>query len=261
MTVGREKDLFEWNFLLAKALDEVHHLAEIHVAVVIALNQQHGRLPGFNGSIVRRFERYAHGFGAVGRAAPLLRGSAPEDAARGPVMHAVEVHARGENIRIAREAHCGQEPAVGAAPQANFFRVHHRKRLEILCRGDNVLIFLRAAWPAFLALAESAAIHNSRAVVDREDDEAARSEVLIFGVGVVIVLHVMKAEHHLPARPAMHEEQGGTSRSASTRDEQLAVNRQPVLSRKNDLPGNNKLRGWKLSRKLRGGNHLAPRWR
>ena len=89
---------------------------------------------------------------------------------------------------------------------------------------NDVLIFLSTARSALLALAESAPVHDAGAIVDRENHETARDEILIFGVCVVIVLQVMKAEHHLATRAAVHKQQRGTGRSATARNEELAVN-------------------------------------
>ncbi len=69
----------------------------------------------------------------------------------------------------------------------------------------------------------------------------------------------MKAEHHLTARPAVHEEQRRARRGAPARNEKLAVNRQAVFGGEGDLLGHDQLRGGKFAGKLGGGEHLASR--
>src|SRR5260370_35884440 len=69
----------------------------------------------------------------------------------------------------------------------------------------------------------------------------------------------MKAEHHLTARPAGHEEKRRARRGAPARNEKLAVNRQAVFGGEGDLLGHDQLRGGKFAGKLGGGEHLASR--
>src|SRR5690348_8841836 len=105
MDFVRDDELFEGDMLGAQALHEIDCLAERHVAIVVAVDQQHRRFPGVHVGIRRRFPREFYGSVFVG----WLRGHAAEirtlrqeDA---PVMDAMEIDSGFEEIRIFREAH------------------------------------------------------------------------------------------------------------------------------------------------------------
>src|SRR6266403_5166281 len=90
----RENKLFDVHVALAKARGEVHGLREVHIAIVVAMNKEHRRFPGVNGSDGRRVVRE---FGELRRnifAVPVVSG---------PIVHAVQIDASGEEVRIARE--------------------------------------------------------------------------------------------------------------------------------------------------------------
>src|SRR5260370_14152912 len=52
-----ENELLDLDALLAEACDEIHSLGEIDVAVIVAVNEQDGGLPGIHGRYRRRFMR------------------------------------------------------------------------------------------------------------------------------------------------------------------------------------------------------------
>ncbi len=122
-------------------------------------------------------------------------------------MDAVEVDAGAEQIGVARQAESGEQPAVGAAPEADAMRVHLRLLLQEVGARHHVAVLRRAAPGAVRRLAEGAPVHDAEAVVDRQHGIAAAGEVLIHCVGVVVVLHVMEPKQHLPDRSAVGEDQ------------------------------------------------------
>src|SRR5581483_12502712 len=120
----RDNQLFEGSVLGSQALDQVDGLREGNIAVVIAVNQEHRGFPGAHVGVGGRFPGQLYGRLFVGR----FGGNAAEVGAFGeedaPVVYAVEIHARFEEIGIPGQTHGGEEPSVGSAPQANSARVN-----------------------------------------------------------------------------------------------------------------------------------------
>jgi len=48
MNLVGENQLLELNALLPQSFNQIHHLRKGHVTVVVALNQQHRRVPSLN---------------------------------------------------------------------------------------------------------------------------------------------------------------------------------------------------------------------
>ena len=53
------------------------------------------------------------------------------------------------------------------------------------------------------------AVADAASVIDRQDDVAMLRQVLIHPVRVVVVVHVVPSQQHLPARAAMEENHRG----------------------------------------------------
>src|SRR5579859_5588373 len=85
------------------------------------------------------------------------------------------------------------------------------------------------------------AIHDAQPVIYREDGVSQAGEILIFSVGVVVVVHVMEAEQHLPAWSAMREDQRGTTSTLVARHEKLSVDRVSIAALEGHLLRHNKL--------------------
>src|SRR5690242_13243283 len=86
-----EDELLDFDALLAKARGEVHGLREIHVAIVVAVDEKDRRLPGVHSSDRRRVMSQ---FVQISRdilAVPIIGG---------PIMHAVKIDASGEEIGV-----------------------------------------------------------------------------------------------------------------------------------------------------------------
>src|SRR5882757_11324754 len=102
----------------------------------------------------------------------------------GPVVHAMKVHAGREKIGIAAQAERGQIAAIAPAPQSDVLCIDIAAALQIFSSGYDVLILRRAASGSARRFAERAAIANSAAVIQRENDISAAGEILIHGVGI-----------------------------------------------------------------------------
>src|SRR5260221_13119314 len=83
----REDKLFDFDVAGAETRDEVDGLREVNVAVIVAVNEEHGRFPSVDGSDGRRVVREFRQFGWNVFAVPVVGG---------PVVDAVHVDARGE---------------------------------------------------------------------------------------------------------------------------------------------------------------------
>src|SRR6202522_1942447 len=143
-------------------------------------------------------------------------------------MHAVHVNSGGKQVGVVRQPHGGQIAAVGSAPQADFLRVYVSQCLEIFSCRNDIFVFGAAARAAIVWLAEVAAIHDAGPIVDRQHDISTARQILIHGIGIVVVVHVVEAEHHLADGAAVNEDQRGTPaasvRFGRLRFEQLSVN-------------------------------------
>src|SRR5437764_5748173 len=107
VNVVGKNELFDGDAAGAQAGGEIDGLREIDVAIVIAMNEKHGRFPGFHGSYRGRF---VGEFGELGRnvlAIPVVGG---------PIVHAVEIDPCCKNIGVAAKAQRGEISAITSAP-------------------------------------------------------------------------------------------------------------------------------------------------
>jgi len=92
-------------------------------------------------------------------------------------VDAVHVDSGGEKIGIAGEAHSGEIATVAAAPKTDALSIDVGARLQIFASGDDVLIFAGTAAGAIGSFTEGAAVADSAAIVDGENDVAAIGEI------------------------------------------------------------------------------------
>src|SRR5262249_13853526 len=105
---------------------------------------------------------------------------------------------------------------------------------------------------------EMPSIHDSSAIVHSEDDIPSASQVLIHSVGVVVVVHVVEAEHHLANRSAMNEDEGRTLLCrSSVWCKELTVDFPSIFSFEDDLFWRNELVRREISGQSAFRNHLA----
>src|SRR5579862_7577985 len=104
----RKYQLFEGHMIVAKTLRQIDSLLEGNISVVISLNQQHWRLPRRYSGIGRGLERQLFSFLDIRRRRVVVGAQEYR-----PVMHAMEVHTRGEDIGVTRESERGKISAVG----------------------------------------------------------------------------------------------------------------------------------------------------
>jgi len=139
-------------------------------------------------------------------------------------------------MRGARQPECRQVAAVRTAPDADAERIHVGAATQVDTGPEHVLELARPARAVAERLAELQAVADPAPVVDGEDDVAAARQVLIEGVGVVVVLHVVPAEQHLAPRAAVEERDGGplSLLAGSRGQEELAVDLRPVRGQEDD---------------------------
>ena len=145
-------------------------------------------------------------------------------------MDAVEIDAGFENVGVAREAHGGKKPAVGSAPETDSLRINVVEGLQKFGAGDHILVFGCPAPHRLWRLAKGASVHDAEPVVHRKHSVAFTREILIHSVGVVVILHVMPSEQHLPDWPAVRENQRRSALSLVFRRKKLAVNFEAILA-------------------------------
>src|SRR5207302_8508070 len=90
---------------------------------------------------------------------------------------------------------------------SNALRINVLEGLQKFRARDYVLIFGGAAPDRVWRLAKGASVHDAEPVIDREHGVTFAREILILRVGVVVILHVLKPEQHLPDRSAMREDE------------------------------------------------------
>src|SRR4029453_9887621 len=133
------------------------------------------------------------------------------------------------------QPHGGQKSAVRAAPETDPLRINIVERLQEFRARDNILVFRRAAPHRLWRLAKGASVHDAKPIIHRENGVTFTRQILIHCVGIVVVLHVMESEEHLPNRSAMRENEGGAASRFFLWREQLAVNFEAVVAIKHDL--------------------------
>jgi hypothetical protein len=230
-----EDELLDVHAALSQLLDELDGLGEGDVPVVVPVDQEHGRAP--------RVERRHRG-GLEGEPAELgprfgLVGRHEVPDARVPVVHAVHVHARPEQVGGTRESHGGQIPAVRSAPQTDAVPV------DVLAVGEmeagaHDVPELRATRGAVVErLPELEPVADAAPVVHREDDRAPVRHVLVERIGVVVIAAVVEPEVHLSPRAAVQEEERRLGRRAAAcgRRKELRVDLEPIRGPEYDLLG------------------------
>src|ERR1044071_6405808 len=129
-----EDDLLELDVLLAQTAHEVYGLREGDVALVVAVDEEHGRAPLLDGADGRRFERDLLRVAAV-----VVDPRSARDALR-PVVHAVHVYARGKEVGVARQSQRRQVASVRAAPEPDALVVDVRAAPQEARCGDDILV-------------------------------------------------------------------------------------------------------------------------
>src|SRR5258706_12626870 len=182
--VIRENELLDNDAASAQARDEIDRLREVDVAIVIAVDEKHRRLPCFDGGDWRRL---------VSELGQRRRNVLSIPIVRGPIVNAVEIDAGSEDIRVTREAHRGEEPTVTATPKADTRRIDIGPALKIFSGGDDVSVFGGAAACATRRFSEGTAITNAAAIVHREQNVPTPAQTPIHPVGIRWVIHVAPA--------------------------------------------------------------------
>src|ERR1700722_5430555 len=112
--VGKDQVLVV-NSLPVQCLDEPHGFREGHIAVIVAVNQQHGRAPRRHRTDGRGSERRRQIIGGGVECVEITPAAFRETPIM-PIMHAVQVDTGGEQIRVARQPQGRHIAAVAAAP-------------------------------------------------------------------------------------------------------------------------------------------------
>src|SRR5204863_10148889 len=122
------------------------------------------------------------------------------------------------------QAHGGQESAVRSAPKTDPLRIDVIERLQKFRARDYILVFRCAAPHRFWRLAKGAAVHDAEAVIHREHGVTFARQILVHRIGVVVILHVMKTEEHLPDGSTVREDESWPASRFFFWREQLAMN-------------------------------------
>ncbi len=229
--------------VFAQALHQVGALAEGHVAVVVAVDDQHGRAPLRHVGHGRRLPGHAGGRLGVGGTLVAVGVEPLAHAPHGAVVHAVDVHAGGEEVRVASQRHGRQVAAIAAPVDAHAVGAHERQLGQPAPRRLDVLILGAAAPAGPRRVVELVAVADAQPVVDREDHEAQAGEVLVDGVGVRVVGRVVPAQQHLSGRAAVHVHHGRARVvfRGAFRQKERAVDAQAVGRAEDDLCGGDQL--------------------
>src|SRR5205823_6751830 len=121
----------------------------------------------------------------------------------------VKIDAGFKNVGVARQTHGGQKSAVRSAPKTDPLRINIAKVLQKFRARDYILVFGCAAPHRFWRLPKGTPVHDAEPVIHREHGVTFARQILIYCVGVVVILHVMKTEEHLPARSTVREDESG----------------------------------------------------
>src|SRR6266850_1054079 len=110
-----EDELLDFHALLPEPGDQIHRLREINIAIVVAMNEEHGRLPGAHGGDRR---------GIMSELGQLWGNVLAVPIVGWPVMHAMDVYSRRKQVGITPQSERGQVAAVASAPESDAFAVH-----------------------------------------------------------------------------------------------------------------------------------------
>jgi hypothetical protein len=114
-------------------------------------------------------------------------------------------------------------------------RINGVECLQKFRARDHILVFGCTAPHRFWRLAKGAPVHDAEPVIDREHGVTFARQILIHRIRVVVILHVMKTEQHLPDRSAVREDESGPAFFLVFWREQLAMNFQAVFAFKHHL--------------------------
>ena len=145
-------------------------------------------------------------------------------------MDARHVDPGREHVRVPRQRLRAEHPAVRQPPDPHPRGVDVSPLLQIFPRRDHVLILGIPLPPRLGRGSEAFSVADPGPVVHRQYYVALGREPLIDGVGEVIEVHVVVAEQHLAAGPAVDEDDRGAllARLLVFREEELVVEAQPV---------------------------------
>src|SRR5665213_649704 len=260
-----EDEFFDVDVAGAEGVGEHGGLGVGDLGVVVAVDEEDRRLPlgdvrhwrtcvGQCGDFFLSFEC---GAGAVEPIRPCVIFA-------GPLVDAVEVDAGSEEVGVAGEGERGEVAAVASSPDADVGGVDVGARAEVGDGDEDVVVFGCAVRSAMLALAEVEAVADASAIVDTEDDVAARRQVLVHGVGVGVVVHGRVAEEHLALGASVEEEDGGVFGAGGRGEfgeEKLAVELEEVVGgREDNLGGGDQLGGGVVHGKFVGVKRGDDRW-
>ncbi len=168
-------------------------------------------------------------------------------------MDAGDVHARGDGVGRANQGLGGHQAAVAHPPDAYTLGVDILAPLQIGHRPEQIVDLAAAAWSEIHGFAVVEAVADAAAVVHRQDDVAARRQVLVLGVHPVVGAHRVEAEQHLAPRPAVEEQERWVGTIAQhLGQEDLGVDVLAVLGLEGDGGRRRHLRG-----RERGGHRLG----
>ncbi len=154
--------------MLFQAIDEVGALVEAHVPVVIAVNDQHGRLPG--GKLRHWGGKPGHldGLFVIGCFLELIAVQHCDPVGAIPIVYSVNIDAGRKEFRIFGQGHRGQESAIRAAVHADFVSIHEALLPQPLPGRFDVAVLGRAPAAAVRRILEIVAIPNAQTVIDRQ---------------------------------------------------------------------------------------------
>ena len=87
--------------------------------------------------------------------------------------------------------------------------VHVRARAQVQPRAQHIVVLASARGAVVERLAEVESVADAAPIVHREHHVSPAREILVHRVRVAVVVHVVPAEQHLPARAAVEEDDGG----------------------------------------------------
>src|SRR3989440_2086355 len=151
------------------------------------------------------------------------------------VEHAIKSDAGFKIVGVRRRPRGGKNPAVGSAPETDPLRIDVVERLQKFRARNHILVFGGAAPHGVWRLAKGAPVHDAEPIVHRKHGVTFARQILIHRVGVVVILHVMPSEQHLPDRSAVCEDESGAALLLVLWREQLAVNFEAILAFKYHL--------------------------
>ncbi|MBA7705519.1 hypothetical protein ES703_114350 [subsurface metagenome] len=141
-------------------------------------------------------------------------------------MDSVQIHSCGKKLGISGKSQGSEIATVRSSPESDFTGIDFWPFLKIMTSSYNILVLGCPTRSLVRSCAEIEPVPDPGTEIDRKHDISFMSQILVHGIGIVVIPAHVPTQEHLTNRPAVHE---NCCRSPIPRlrifgEEQLTVN-------------------------------------